>query len=102
MLDHLEEMLQQIKENKAQLFDVREKGEWDAGHLKLAHLVALSNIMEGKLPEGINKTLPTYLHCRSGHRVQTAAPLLADLGFKNVIPLSEGFQELIDEGLEAG
>ena len=45
--------------------------------------------------------LKTYLHCRSGQRVHMAAPLLEDLGIGEVIPLDEGFVELVTEGFEA-
>ncbi len=100
MLDHLQEMLNEIKAGTAQLFDVREQNEWDLGHLKLASLVPLTQLNEGALPDQHDTGKKTYLHCRSGVRVQMAAPLLQDLGFQEVIPLSEGYDELVQEGLE--
>lgn len=100
MEPHLEKMLAELKEGKAQLFDVREIEEWEMGHLKNAQLVPLSTLMSGKLPEEFNKNIHTYLHCRSGNRVHAAAPILQDMGFKNIIPLNEGFAELVEEGME--
>ena len=98
MQDHLKNMLNEIQSGTAQLLDVREQGEWDMGHLKLAVLAPLSELSEEKLPEGLDLAKRTYLHCRSGQRVRSAAPILEDMGFADVIPLHEGFDELVEEG----
>lgn len=101
MLPHIQTMLEEIQAGKAQLLDVREPDEWDAGHLTISTLVPLSNLREMEEPdESISRNLKTYLHCRSGGRVQVAAPILSEMGFNNVIPLAEGFATLADMGLE--
>ena len=51
-------------------------------------------------PEGLDHSKKTYIHCRSGQRVQVAAPLLEEIGFSDVTALDEGFMELADEGFE--
>lgn len=101
MTEEIQTMLLEIENGTAQLLDVREQDEWDAGHLKLAQLVPLSMLRTMEEPdESVSRTLKTYLHCRSGARVQVAAPLLNDMGFDDVIPLSQGFGELLSLGLE--
>lgn len=102
----MQEKFQKIQEEllagTAQLFDVREQDEWDVGHLKLAHFIALSELREGEEPsDEFDRTKKTYLHCRSGGRVLAAEPILTnDFDFENVIPLAEGFSSLLDEGFE--
>jgi len=100
MTERIENIVAQVTAGQAQLLDVREPDEWNAGHLVLAQLTPLSGLQAGVFPEGLKKDLPTFLHCRSGVRVHSAAPLLEQLGFEKVIPLSEGFQELAREGVE--
>ena len=94
MKEHIEEMRKELSEGTAQIFDVREEDEWGMEHLKEASFVPLSELREGKLTGDYNKSKKTYLHCRSGKRVHMAAPILKELGFDNVIPLNEGFDEL--------
>ncbi|MBF0197803.1 MAG: rhodanese-like domain-containing protein [Planctomycetes bacterium] len=88
----------EVKSGKAQLFDVREVDEWQEGHLAAAALVPLSDLQMNELPEKLNPDLPTYLHCKSGRRVFAAQPCLEEMGFKKVIPLHEGFEELLSLG----
>ena len=97
----IEEIKDEIKEGNCQLVDVREEVEWDEGHLKDATLFSLSSIQAGEdLPGSLDKSKKTYLHCRSGARVKAAEPLLIEMGFTNIIPLQEGFDELVDEDFE--
>lgn len=100
MSKHLDLIKKELAEGSAQIFDVRENDEWQAGHLKAASFVPLSELNVGLEPENKNVNLKTYLYCRSGRRVHTAKPLLEDMGFKNVIPLREGFDELAEFGFE--
>src|SRR4051812_38810246 len=80
-VQHTKDPLDTIKKNveakKAILLDVRETKEWDAGHLRDAKLMPLSEInKKDKLAE-LTKDLPKdhviYLHCASGKRCVTAA-----------------------------
>ncbi len=100
MEESLQKMLSEIKKGQAQLFDVREKSEWDAGHLKIAKLMPLSGLKKDKLSLGsYNKNKTTYIHCRSGNRCLMAAPLLEEKGFKKIVCLELGYELLKDEGL---
>ena len=94
----LDDIKDQLEDGEAQLLDVREQDEWDAGHLTQASLVPLSTLSEGVDPQGLDKTKKTYLHCRSGKRVMTAAPILEGMGYADVTPLHEGFEALMAEG----
>jgi rhodanese-related sulfurtransferase len=99
---NIADVKKEIETGTAQLYDVREQDEWDDGHLNKASLVPLSILRDYELPEGIDfdKAVKTYIHCRSGARVQLAAPILEEMGFENVIPLDEGFTDLTLEGFE--
>ena len=102
---HTKDSLARVKENikaeKALLLDVREQKEWDAGHLRAARLVPLSELSEaGEKTQGmkaIDKEKILYLHCRSGRRVLKAAELLKAMGY-DARPLKWGFEALLDEG----
>lgn len=96
----LDTIKKELASGDAQLFDVREQEEWDAGHLKDAALVPLSSLNEGACLVDLDKSKKVYLHCRSGQRVLSAAPILEDLGFDSVTPLGEGFDALVSEGFE--
>lgn len=98
----LDEIKDGLEDGELQLLDVREQDEWDAGHLSDTVFVPLSGLREGSCPEGLDKSKPTYLHCRSGRRVLEAAPLLEQLGFEKVTPLEEGFEALMAEGFPLG
>ena len=92
----LDDVLEEVTAGDAQLLDVREINEWEDGHLEISTLVPLSELQAGSEPnETINRDKKTYLHCRSGQRVYLAQPLLEGMGFSNVTPLDEGFEELV-------
>lgn len=100
MDNHLELLKSELEKKSAQIFDVREKDEWNDGHLEKADFVPLSELQAGLEPENKDVTLKTYLYCRSGKRVHIAKPILENMGFTNVVPLQEGFDELAEFGFE--
>ncbi|MGW1022247.1 rhodanese-like domain-containing protein [Streptomyces sp. NPDC002577] len=68
----------------AVLLDVREQGEWDAGHAPGAVFAPLSGLSLGAaLPEAAQGR-PLVVICRSGNRSQRAAKLLAECGAEAV------------------
>ena len=107
MAQHTTDTLDQVKaglsEKKAVLIDVREQDEWNAGHLKAASLVPLSElkvgIAEAELAKKIPKDKVVYCHCRSGGRVIPASEILKKLGY-DVRPLKSGYQDLVNSGFE--
>ncbi len=101
MTEKLMQLKKELEKQKSVLIDVREEEEWVEGHLKLAKLLPLSELQQGIAQlEGFNKETKVYLHCRSGQRVLSAAPFLEAEGFKQVVPLKEGFEDLKQEGFE--
>ena len=60
------------------IVDVREKSEWDAGHIKKAVNIPLSEIRQ-RIGE-FSRVKPVYVHCRSGQRSYNAVRLLRHYG----------------------
>ena len=90
----------EVEENQAQILDVREKNEWDAGHLKPAIFAPLSLLSQHQAPAHLDKAKRTYVHCAAGGRVAAAKSQLESIGFTDVIPLSEGYTALARIGFE--
>lgn len=66
------------------LLDVREKDEFDAGHIPGALLIPYTEI-ENKAQEMLpDKNKLILVYCRSGRRSKIAAESLANLGYTNV------------------
>jgi rhodanese-related sulfurtransferase len=97
--DSLETVKNHLELKKAILVDVREKDEWDEGHLKRARLIPLSKIQEGLKPDALPKDKIIYLHCRSGGRSLIAQELLKKEGY-DVRSLKQGYEELLKAGFE--
>jgi hydroxyacylglutathione hydrolase len=71
-----------------QVIDVRERTEWEAGHLAGSRLVPWHDI-DG-LPEGLDPKRPVAAVCASGQRAGVAASLLQRHGATHVIHVTEG------------
>ena len=99
--DSLADVKKALVDKKAVLIDVREKTEWDAGHLKDAKLLPLSLLKEKELPKDLAELLPkdkiAYLHCAAGKRCLVAAEILKKAGYE-VRALKEGYGSLLKEG----
>ena len=67
------------------ILDVRERDEYDSGHIPGAVLLPVGTIDEDTAAEVIPETDSTVLvYCRSGNRGKTASSALADLGYTNI------------------
>jgi len=99
MKTHLEDLKRAISDGHAQLVDIREQHEWDAGHVRDATFIPLSHLASGAKPRGLDAQKTIYVYCRSGNRVKQAGPILEGHGYK-VIQVFEGFDELVREGFE--
>src|SRR3954464_6151735 len=101
--DTPEEVKKAVADGKAVLLDVREKDEWDDGHLEDAKLLPLSSLKGGAKAEDVAKVAPkdkiVYCHCGSGVRCLKAADELKKLGY-DVRPLKPGFKDLLKAGFE--
>ena len=108
--DSLSTIKQRLDEEKAVLIDVREKNEWEAGHLAAAELIPLTEIGKkiddaeflAMLRKNLPSDKPIYLHCKAGGRCLIAQKELkkalgADYDLR---PLKPGYQELLDAGFK--
>ncbi len=69
----------------AVILDVREQGEYDAGHIPGAVLLPVGSIDGETAAEAITTQDTTVLvYCRSGNRSKTASAALAQLGYTQV------------------
>ena len=71
-----------------QIVDVRERSEWDAGHIPGATHVPYHDI--DALPDGIDPSRPVAAICASGQRAAVAASLLQRHGADDVIHVVDG------------
>jgi molybdopterin/thiamine biosynthesis adenylyltransferase/rhodanese-related sulfurtransferase len=78
------------------LIDVREREEWEQGHIEGARLWPLSTLMQGRFPE-IPKDSDIILHCQKGLRSLQAAQIFKDNGFMDVASLSGGYEAWLEE-----
>ncbi len=105
--EHTKDSLKVVKENieakKAVLVDVREKSEWDKGHIEDAILLPLSELQAGIEPKSLEEKLPkkkiVYTHCVVGKRSVTAGIILEKQGY-DVRPLKAGYDELLQAGFK--
>lgn len=81
--------VRELVENKSYILDVRERGEYNRGHIKEAINIPLSE-MRGRINE-IPRDKPVYVHCRTGQRSYNAVLALQNLGFDNVYNITGSF-----------
>ena len=101
--DSLETVKKNVAEKKAVLVDVREKSEWDAGHIEGSIFLPLSALKKGIDARQLAKMLPKdrilYTFCVVGKRAGTAGDMLAERGYE-VRPLRPGYKELVRAGFK--
>ena len=80
-----------VKSNaNATIIDVREKNEWDSGHIENALHFALSDLAAGKIPD-LPKDQEIILYCKKGMRGQQADQILKAKGFTNITNMCGGY-----------
>lgn len=85
------EMQKFADEGSHVIIDVREPKDYEAGHLKGAINLTISNV-ESKISE-IPKDKPLALHCYSGNRSMAMAELLFEKGFSDITNSLDGARE---------
>ena len=104
----LVEIKAKVESRKAVLADVRERREWDKGHLKNAVSLPLSKLSEWereglseadktKLDKELPKGSVIYCHCAAGGRAIPGAEALKKLGY-DARPLKKGYRDLLEAG----
>lgn len=81
-----------LVESSAYIVDVREKYEYEEGHIKGAINIPLSEFRK-RISE-IPKDRPVYLHCRTGQRSYNAVMALQNLGYENAYNITGSFLAL--------
>src|SRR3989338_7560827 len=84
------ELKKLLKKKSCCLFDVREKPEWDEGHIDGAVLKPMSTLEQTF--HDIPKDRPVYLHCGGGGRSSRAVQFLQSQGYRNVYNVKGGFR----------
>jgi len=87
------------KSGNAVIIDVRDKDEWDEGHIPGA-----INMSRGTIELDIEEKVPDpnamiICHCGGGGRSALAAESLQKMGYKNVRNMAGGFKAWKAEGL---
>ncbi len=92
--NNYDEIMNDIKDGKAQLIDIRENNEWNSNRFACAVNVPLSGLSRGigidQLTAFESENKKVYLHCHTGSRVQMAKRMLPSFGLNNfsIIPIS--------------
>lgn len=84
----------------AQVVDVRTPQEYQAGHLQVAKLININDSDFQQQIEKLDKNRPVFVYCAAGVRSSKAATILKNIGFKEVVNLKGGYQDLIKSGLK--
>ncbi len=71
------------------LIDLRERNEWNAGHLPGAEHHPLGTIEESLV--ALDRAAPLAIHCQGGIRSAIGASVLERMGFRDVIDLTAGY-----------
>ena len=92
----VEEARERLARNpKAVLMDVREDGEWQAGHAAQA-----VHLGKGILERDLEKTVPDaeteiIMYCGGGYRSALTADAAQRMGYRNVYSLIGGYKGLV-------
>src|SRR5438067_9934385 len=90
-----------LKSGEATIIDVRDKDEWDEGHIPGA-----THMSRGTIELDIEENVPDtdamiICHCGGGGRSALAAETLQKMGYKNVRSMAGGFKAWKAIGLPA-
>jgi len=86
------------KKEKAIFLDVRDPGEFAAGHLPGAVNISRGTLefnVFGKIPD---QSAKIYVYCKTAARSSLATKTLNDLGYKNAVLMDASFEDWIKAG----
>lgn len=84
-------------EKALQFVDVRQPGEYGAGHAYRASNLPLNTL--DKNIDRLDPTLPTFVICQTGYRSSLATSILENAGFKTVYNVAGGTSSWMERGL---
>ena len=84
---------------KIQFVDVRQPGEYAAGHAAGTRNLALNSL--AKNIDQLDPSIPTFVICQTGYRSSLASSLLENAGFETVYNVAGGTTAWIEAGLSA-
>ena len=82
-----------IENRQVSLLDIREKVEFDAGHIDGAEHISrgLLEFMIEAHPKFSDRSLPVLVYCKSGGRSALAGATLKRMGLERILNLEGGF-----------
>lgn len=80
---------------KINILDVRRESEYDSQHINGAENEPLDFINE--IMHRVDKDKTYYVHCKGGYRSMTFNSILRARGYENLIDISGGFDEILEE-----
>ncbi|AVI50381.1 MBL fold metallo-hydrolase [Pukyongia salina] len=92
-----EEFKQELSEKDIPVFDVRKPGEYEAAHVKDAHLTPLDFLNDHLAEFPSEETF--YIHCAGGYRSVIAASILKSRGIHNLVDIAGGFKDIKQVGI---
>ncbi|MCZ2403221.1 molybdopterin-synthase adenylyltransferase MoeB [Paenarthrobacter sp. Z7-10] len=84
-------------DDRFELIDVREQGEFDIVRIPGSRLIPLSGIQSGNAFAGIDHGVPLVLHCKVGGRSAQALASLKAAGYDDVVHLEGGILAWVNE-----
>ncbi len=82
-----------LGEGEAAAVDVRERDEWEEGHIPGAVHIPRGSL-EGRIEHAVpDRSQPIVVYCAGGSRSAFAARTLEELGYENVASLAGGFTD---------
>ena len=84
----LEELSDRVGDGEVQVLDVRERSEWEEGHIPGSHFEPWHDI--GAIPDGLDPERPVAVLCGSGQRAAVGASLVQRFGADEVIHVIDG------------
>ncbi|MCB0397505.1 MAG: rhodanese-like domain-containing protein [Flavobacteriales bacterium] len=95
----VEEFAQTLEQNPGKIVDVRTPEEFSGGHLQGAmNFNVNADDFMALCEAGLDKSQPVYVYCKSGGRSATAANMLKEAGFSNIINMEGGITAWKDAG----
>jgi rhodanese-related sulfurtransferase len=86
------------KKEKAVFLDVRDPGEYAAGHLPGAVNVSRGTLEFNVWDKVTDKNAKIYVYCKTAGRSALATKTLNDLGYKNAVLMDAQFEDWIKAG----